>query len=655
MIKSAWQGFPDELPDDELPSHIREMVRPVKTRTGPPQTSTPKSGGAANTRAQTTNRNTGPAETTIRRKQPGRAPKRTEKQQQQAREDSEYDKRLREWEESNYEEGSHDTTSDSSAVTPPTPGPSVASRSHPDAVFTPSESSGTASSESTSTGQFSGSVGHNTGGSAHSSRGETSHSSGHSSSHSRSSFYNSSGHGMSQPGSSRSGGPGSSVGGAVIVKDHAPSPHGQLSFSHTFQVQTPTVQYKSFNFGEADQPFGIATNTGLLSTPLCTLDPDNLAIYMTQAEYYSIPPHSWAAHCHIKVTPLGYRAPFVTNETIAQFANSQTIVQCVSGVGLNKVMNGVLAPYTFDATDPTNVTGIDVAKNLPTAEAYSERAIATEPIWWNCFWTPLCYKDENNKQHWPMLAKYYDVQNVNDCKGTPVINYEYNFKVSPLKWDTNFDQFQSINQPIPEGNNNISYSWRNVSNPNDNKKRGATAYTATGQTMGVELKDDPNFDYNTCIEKSFFMTVNCGNSVTPDAPPLLHFGTMPLSTSTQMNEYKYAPLICIWEIETNLTVHYSMDYLLNDRYLLIPQAWDPIYDRYILKHGDKYIKTNTCKLYAQGRRVPCDYNATSYPCYNDETKKNLTTVNLVDGTKFPKSSSLPVLTEEESPHKRSKK
>ena len=43
--------------------------------------------------------------------------------------------------------------------------------------------------------------------------------------------------------------------------------------------------------------------------------------------------------CPIKVTPLGYRLPFATNETDSTYTNSQTLIQIGYGIGINNQMN----------------------------------------------------------------------------------------------------------------------------------------------------------------------------------------------------------------------------------------------------------------------------------------------------------------------------
>lgn len=365
-------------------------------------------------------------------------------------------------------------------------------------------------------------------------------------------------------GSSLPGGSGADVRG-VKITDHDAAPVGSLRFAHTFQIQTPAIQFKQF----ANAAKYVPTGAKLLSTPLVTVDPNTLALYMTPQEFSDLPTHSWAETCHIKCTPLGYRAPFATNDPSSSFANSQTIVQAVHAVGLNKIFNCVVSPYKVADATPTVGTP-DTTATLPGGdELYNSSANCGEPIWWNSFTSIMMANGDN----YPNLLKYIQVQNVNDTKGVPLINYEYNFKSSRLKLNNTSAQTRNTYHGIvPEAVNPVGFGLRNA---DWNKTTGAT-YRTAGITSGGNLSDPSSlFTYKTGIEKSWWTQNNFGNSQTPDAPPLIGIGTMPVSTQTKIDAYTYSPLMIIWQIECMLHVRYNINYTVPNVPRDIIQSWDP--------------------------------------------------------------------------------
>nr|UCS96320.1 MAG: VP1 [Parvoviridae sp.] len=445
-----------------------------------------------------------------------------------------------------------------------------------------------------------------------------------------------------QSGSSEPGGQGADVGGSLIIRDSESAPRGKLRFKHTFQIQTPSVQFTSINTSAAFVPKNCVLGTNFLSTPLCTIDPNQLALYMTQAEYGQLPGHSWAEKCRIKCTPLGYRAPFATNEPTSVFANSQTVVQCCYAIGLNKIFNGVLAPYTF--TSPTKPANFNGDAKLPAGtQIYESPATCGEAIWWNSFYSVMYDPSDG----WPTLSKFINVTNINDCKGVPAVNYEYNFKNGRLKYRNKTAQSKYWNGIIPEGNNNIMYSYRGL-NQSSPAARAAKWDSVSGQTLGTSDDMATLFGYDSVIEKAAFVTNNAGNSMTPDSPPLVHVGVMPLSTDMTQGTYNYAPLIAIWEIECELTVGYSMDYVSSVGEIDMIQASDPICDLFFLKNQENETKSNSPNVYISGRRISI-ITGTKNPVSSLEMMKSIGTVNTYVDVKYPTIGILPNIAEEEEP------
>ena len=93
-------------------------------------------------------------------------------------------------------------------------------------------------------------------------------------------------------------------------------------------------------------------------TPLNVVDPNQLVWYMSQTEYNLMPKGAYATQIKMKVTPLGYRLPFATNDAASGYANAQTLVQIAHGVGLEHSFPVAMMSYTAADNDLTKVTGV---------------------------------------------------------------------------------------------------------------------------------------------------------------------------------------------------------------------------------------------------------------------------------------------------------
>ena len=176
-----------------------------------------------------------------------------------------------------------------------------------------------------------------------------------------------------QAGGSLPGGTGSQVVATIL---HNPSlKHPTIKYRKTFQIYTAGLQFEKFStsvlaegISRLGQIFSLTEASGYV-TPLAILNPDMMALFVSPAEYNAMPLWTYARNCKIKVTPLGYRLPFATNEATSTYANSQTIVQVATTVGLNTQINLVESGYILDQTDLTNVanlTGVGYSNRLET-------------------------------------------------------------------------------------------------------------------------------------------------------------------------------------------------------------------------------------------------------------------------------------------------
>lgn len=396
---------------------------------------------------------------------------------------------------------------------------------------------------------------------------------------------------MPQAGGSVPGGTGSSVNPITITQQREDT--NSLTFKKTFQVYTA-----GFQFGKQTESFWTTPNFDwsqllgsggtsdpnlqVLTTPLAVVNPSACQWFMSNREWDSLPPGAYATHCSIKVTPLGYRLPFATNEATSTFANSQTLVQIVSGVGINNQMDCMINQYTTDPSDlskPTGQQGVtrDYLQKLLYGSDIDIGSNMGIPRHLNMYLTLI----HSHDQATPNLLPLVNIRNINDTKGTPSINYDYSYKMGVLKAPSraHYSALLQNNVVLREGNNPMGWWARNLLQNVD------TLPTGRGLSMWAEDGAKENntsqqigfdFAYQTRIEKADVMTRNMNDRASPDAPPLITFGCMPVQSNAALAPTAtFADVVVQWQIETTLHVNYHLNYLDPVIDIFYIQSWDP--------------------------------------------------------------------------------
>lgn len=176
------------------------------------------------------------------------------------------------------------------------------------------------------------------------------------------------------------------------------------------------------------------------------------------------------------------------------------------------------------------------------------------------------------------------IQNVNDCKGTPIINYKHEFKNGLLKLarpeitvGTLNSQRQAIvnnvgtrQQFLAEGVNHLSHSEFNNS---------SVSFPDNGNVADVENAfDDPNFLYEFTIEKSYWAQNQIAQHQTPDWAPLVHFGCMPVPSNFALAATEtYAAAVVQWQVECELMVECNLNNIQPNDIVRYIKSYDPIY------------------------------------------------------------------------------
>lgn len=384
-----------------------------------------------------------------------------------------------------------------------------------------------------------------------------------------------------QAGQSLPGGTGSDV-MATIVHNPSSKPT-TVTFRKNFQIYTGGFQFDGFPV----QDFKIGSQTLdkfvrpndliVLCTPLAALSPDCLGLFLSRAQFNELPAWSYAKSCTIKVTPLGYRLPFQTNEAQASFANSQTLVQICYGTGLNRMLTTVEGGYTTNSTDLTQVESINDSFDWESALYGSGNILGCNigiPRHWNNY-TSFIYPAPSQTNGTPNLIDMICIQNVNDCKGTPIINYKYDYKNGILK--TGYGQHQEIKL---DGNPYATLSGENK----DPRRFDRSGSDFLSNQLDPQLTYPINSNNDTVInnyvnrvEKAHWIQRNIYNHQSTDTPPMVHFGCMPVQSNAVLaNDTTFANAVIQWQIETTMNIEYHYNYVTPQLNLAYNRSWDPI-------------------------------------------------------------------------------
>lgn len=413
---------------------------------------------------------------------------------------------------------------------------------------------------------------------------------------------------LPQAGGSVAGGTGSSIGTDNVLSDNA-SGDFSTTFTNSFQVYTGAFEF-AVNSPPANTTIhGITSvQSNYLSTPLAVIDPNDVLYYMSLTEFRQLSSritanYVWATHAEISVTPLGYRLPFATNEAASSFANSQTLVQIATGVGMERHFPTLINGYTNSDANPTNV------------ESYNNKWDPKQMIWGNgyadigaCVGIPRHHNRyatfvfgikadvvgnaAGGIEH-PRLLQYMDISNVNDVKGGPVINYKYDFKSAALSMPTRIDIYGATRNERYMG-----------------MHRGPTPVNLNGRTISIDQDQISSNNYVTDVawddhrlplEKAPYMSHFPTQDLSPKVPPLIYFGCLPIQSNAPLTSTAtFSPGVVAWKITCKLHVRGSFKNTGNG----IPSmmALDPVVNTRLLGHlnydhrlfyaGERVIRPN---------------------------------------------------------------
>lgn len=432
-----------------------------------------------------------------------------------------------------------------------------------------------------------------------------------------------------QAGQSTPGGPGSSVVANILKNPH--SNEVVFKFHKSIKIYTGGYQFKGF---QANQFFqtgtrGLPTHIGaadrLLITPLAMIDPNNLHWFLSPAEFAALPKWCRMVSSHVKVTPDGYKLPFQTNEANASFANSQTIVYIQTAIGLEEhylLFNG---QYTSAASDLTLVTGLvstGTAPNIDLEGIDISQIIygstqESQPLGCNIGiqrhlnnYMVIVSTPDNNAGYSPNLIDNSLVQNINDCKGSPVCEIENHYENGLLKLGgANSEVYNALASGVilPLGNkSNNAHGVNQVSS--------LTAGSAPIQTRTAGISNSVQegfFGYNFPIEKNVFFTRQYNQMTDSKLPVCGYFGVQPVQSNAVLAATPtFSNVSAIWTIQTECDIvceaNQFKDGYSGRKYM---NSWTPFFMTNTGILNDQTIKANEPYLRADARPI---YNQNIY-------------------------------------------
>lgn len=388
---------------------------------------------------------------------------------------------------------------------------------------------------------------------------------------------------MPQSGGGVPGGTGSSQQPRTIGSGSSSA--GSFSFKKAFQIETSAYQFKS---GLKDVNIQDTSAFNSLATPLAVINPNDLRIYMSMAEFTSmLPSTAFAEKATVKITPMGFRLPFATNEAASTYANSQTLVQIMFGKGIERHTMVSTSDYSVDQSDVTDPTGRPAVPDLiPVIYGKNGGNVTGNPAYWPQYASFHMNSGDIQGRDVFRLLDHTSIANINDHKGVPCINYDYDFKYAPIKlsYINNWEQMATRNR-VTFGCTTAGFVSKEGGNSNVAGKVNIN-YTQHGDQWWAT-----NFSiYQTYIEKAMWMKANQGFCDGPCMhPPLCYVGCMPVQSSpNKAPKETYTPCSVIWLVETELVVSTHANYISSNS-AIFSSSFMPSFNNIMVKDYNSVI------------------------------------------------------------------
>lgn len=289
---------------------------------------------------------------------------------------------------------------------------------------------------------------------------------------------------------------------------------------------------------------------------------------MSPAEYGSLPPNCSVTKVLCKVTPLGYRTPFIAGSAALAYTNSNSLVFYAHGMGIaNKHSGTHLNIDTASSKNPMLPASV-----LPTAQAqFADKMWGTNTknqLLNNA--VPTCFNgiQENRNVYachftaesvdptlsFPMMNDDLNIGILSNDAPNPPILYEYRPQVNVIKHSSVYPQIADT-----EGFTSVNLGLRNPMRYT-NKIQSISPGSSHTETMYAE---DKVWEASMNEERDYFTTIEMAGTMThgftePSGglkPPSFHVGVMPIHAFTNVaDETSWQTLFAYWHIETEIFI-----------------------------------------------------------------------------------------------------
>lgn len=337
---------------------------------------------------------------------------------------------------------------------------------------------------------------------------------------------------------------GDNAGVVRIGQGHAPS----ASYVFTKKFMVDTFAFPAFRPDSTVYPAFNNNDYRGCTYPLAVLDMNDMAMYMSPAEWTLLPSGAVATHAKMSARPLGYRIPFVTNQTTVQAANnSANLIQICTSHAINHKFDGNLVFVQRSSTG--SFAASRQAKTTLRNKLYetTTSAVMGVPVEWEQYYnivTPV----ENGDM--PCIMKAMEIVNIADVRGEEIISMEHEFNFGLLYTNTNTRPVRGKTAAFVPG---AEFKF-NLANPEYGTWVGNSA-TSSSVHKNIQLDTMPlneTFIYNQKIEKPWVQS--SPNMADQPAVPLMGIGCLPYTTNLPSQSKSYQDVIVTWEISTELHV-----------------------------------------------------------------------------------------------------
>ena len=287
---------------------------------------------------------------------------------------------------------------------------------------------------------------------------------------------------------------------------------------------------------------------------------------MTEEQHSQLPENTYATHAEITITPLGYRLPFATNEAASGYANSQTLVQIATGVGIERHMPVYYTGYHNTDSDLTTVESFvplsmrDAIWGTVTKTGQTFGGVTGIPRHWNRYAVlpQMLTSSLSGTRTSITLLKFIKLMNVNDVKGSALINYKYDFKNGMVKSNSKQDW-------------NMVDTTQILNGVYDGPITKNAAPTGEYQKSS-HWKIDNNYWMD--IEKANTSSQIMGQKLSSTTPPLIYFGVYPVQSNAPMAASPtFSPVVVNWKVTTKLHLRSSTNFIYDDFIPLKPVSY----------------------------------------------------------------------------------